>query len=72
MRILPDDPRYLTVVDKRFNKRFRATPDYVCLVASTAQVISAVDDAVREGRRLRRATASSGMRPRGSTGSRSR
>jgi hypothetical protein len=52
IRIGPDDPRYLAVVDKRFNKRFRASPDYVRLVSSTDQVISAVEEAVREGRRL--------------------
>jgi hypothetical protein len=48
----PDDPRYGTVVDKRFNKRFRANPDYVRLVSSTDQVVSAVEEAVSEGRRL--------------------
>jgi len=51
-RILPDDPTYRTVVEKRFNKRYRASPDYVRLVGSTQQVIAAVQDAVREGRRL--------------------
>lgn len=51
-RIGPDDPRYLVVVDKHFNKRFRARPDYVRLVHSTDQVVSAVQEAVREGRRL--------------------
>jgi hypothetical protein len=51
-RIGPDDPRYLAVVDKRFNKRFRASPDYVRLVSSTEQVVAAVEEAVREGRRL--------------------
>ena len=51
-KIGPDDPRYRTVVDKRFNKRFSATPDYVRLVSSTEQVVSAVEDAVKEGRRL--------------------
>lgn len=51
-KIGPGDPRYLAVVDKRFNKRFSARPDYVRLVSSTQQVISAVEDAVREGRRL--------------------
>jgi FAD binding domain-containing protein/berberine-like enzyme len=50
--ISSDDPRYRAVVDKRFNKRFSANPDYVVLVASTDQVISAVEEAVREGRRL--------------------
>ena len=51
-RIGPGDPRYLAVVDKRFNKRFRASPDYVRLVSSTGEVVSAVEEAVREGRRL--------------------
>ncbi|MPZ21639.1 MAG: FAD-binding protein [Luteitalea sp.] len=52
VRIGPDDPRYLAVVDKRFNKRFSARPDYVRLVTSTDQVVSAVEEAVREERRL--------------------
>src|SRR5690349_3953520 len=52
MKITPDDPRYRTVVDKRFNKRFRARPDYVRLASSTTEVVSAVQDAVTEGRRL--------------------
>jgi hypothetical protein len=52
IRIGPGDPRYLAVVEKRFNKRFRASPDYVRLVGSTDQVVSAVEEAVEEGRRL--------------------
>jgi hypothetical protein len=52
IRIGPDDPRYLAVVDKRFNKRFSARPDYVRLVDSTDQVVSAVEEAVREQTRL--------------------
>jgi aclacinomycin oxidase len=51
-RIDPDDPRYRAVVDKRFNKRFSASPDYVRLVSSTEEVVAAVEEAVREGRRL--------------------
>jgi FAD binding domain-containing protein/berberine-like enzyme len=51
-RIGPDDPRYAAVVDKRFNKRFSASPDYVRLVRSTDQVVSAVEEAASEGRRL--------------------
>src|SRR5258705_13251864 len=51
-KIGPDDPRYRAVVDKRFNKRFSGNPDYVRLVGSTEEVISAVGDAVSEGRRL--------------------
>ena len=52
VRIGPDDPRYRAVVVKRFNKRFSASPDYVRLVGSTDQVVSAVEEAVKEGRRL--------------------
>jgi FAD/FMN-containing dehydrogenase len=52
IRIDPDDPRYLAMVNKRFNKRFIASPDYVRLVNSTDQVALAVEEAVKEGRRL--------------------
>ena len=52
LRLLPDDPRYRAVVEKRFNKRFSARPDYVRLAGSTDEVIAAVGEAVREGRRL--------------------
>src|SRR5258707_11503958 len=52
LRISNGDPRYLAVVDKRFNKRFRASPDYVRLVSSNEQVVSGVEEAVKEGRRL--------------------
>ena len=52
LRIGPADPRYHAVVDKRFNKRFKASPDYVRLVHSTAEAVSAVQEAVSEGRRL--------------------
>ena len=51
-RLGPDDPRYHAVVEKRFNKHFRARPDYVRLVGSTAQVVAAVQDAVDEGLRV--------------------
>ena len=51
-KVGPNDPRYRMVVEKRFNKRFLAQPDYVRLVNSTDQVVSAVEDAVREGLRL--------------------
>jgi len=37
---------------KRFNKRFSARPDYVRLVSSTEQVVSAVEEAAKGGRRL--------------------
>jgi hypothetical protein len=51
-KIGPDDPRYRDVVDKRFNKRYSGSPDYVRLVDFTDEVVSAVQDAVNEGRRL--------------------
>jgi hypothetical protein len=52
VKIGPDDPRYSAVVEKRFNKRFRAKPDYVRLASSTDDVKVAVQEAVDEGRRL--------------------
>jgi aclacinomycin oxidase len=51
-KIGPDDPRYRAVIDRQFNKRFSARPDYVRLARSTADVVAAVQDAVNEGRRL--------------------
>src|SRR4051812_25340726 len=51
-KIGPGDPRYAAVTGKCFNKRFQGNPDYVRLAGSTDQVISAVEEAVREGRRL--------------------
>ncbi|MFN2633023.1 MAG: FAD-binding oxidoreductase [Thermoanaerobaculia bacterium] len=51
-RIGPDDPRYLAAVDKQFNKRYRGIPDYVRLVCSVDDVVSAVEDALKEGRRF--------------------
>ena len=32
--------RYAAVVDKRFNKRFSASPDYVRLAGSTEQLVA--------------------------------
>jgi FAD binding domain/Berberine and berberine like len=52
VRIGPRDPRYRAVVEKRFNKRFSASPDYVRLLGTTDQVISALEDAVRERSRF--------------------
>src|SRR6185369_4832939 len=52
MRLGPADPQYVAVVEKRFNKRFKASPDYVCLAHSADEVIVAVEEVVREGRRL--------------------
>ena len=51
-RIGPDDLRYRGIVEKRFNKRFLAHPDYVRLVDSTEQAVDAVQQAVGERKRL--------------------
>src|SRR3954451_24672460 len=51
-RVPPEDLRYRATVDKRFNKRFAAAPDYVRLARSTDDVVAAVGDAVRENRRV--------------------
>ncbi|MEO8431497.1 MAG: FAD-binding protein [Acidobacteriota bacterium] len=51
-RIGPDESRYRASVDKRFNKRFRGSPDYLRLVRSADEVLAAVEEAVADGRRL--------------------
>ena len=51
-RIEPGDPRYAELVGRGFNKRFSGRPDYVRLVASTEQVIDAVQEAVRHDLRV--------------------
>lgn len=51
-RIGPDDRRYGTVINKRFNKRFSASPDYVRFVSSPDEVVAAVQEVVTERRRL--------------------
>ncbi|PYO04390.1 MAG: FAD-linked oxidase, partial [Gemmatimonadetes bacterium] len=52
LKIGPEDPRYRAVINKQFNKRYAATPDYVRLVNSTEQIVAAVEEAVNEGRPL--------------------
>jgi aclacinomycin oxidase len=51
-KIGPDDPRYADLLEKRFNKRFSGRPDYVRLVGSTAQVVDALQEAVRSRLRV--------------------
>lgn len=48
----PGSSEYEAVVHKRFNKRFTAQPEYVCLIDSTEQAVDAVQRAVSERRRL--------------------
>ena len=52
-KIGPDDSRYAAVVDRRFNKRFSAHPDYVRLISSTAQMLSAVEAGATVGETFR-------------------
>ncbi|BCB83930.1 FAD-binding oxidoreductase [Phytohabitans suffuscus] len=49
--VRPGDPRYDDLV-RRGNRRFVGSPDEVRVVGSTEQVVAAVRDAVRTGRRL--------------------
>ncbi|GAB3469131.1 FAD-binding oxidoreductase [Actinophytocola sediminis] len=48
----PDDPRYQDLIIRGYNRRFANNPDEVRVVGSTEQVVHAVRDAVRTGRRL--------------------
>ena len=49
LKIGRDDPRYLAVVEKRFNKRFIASPDYVRLVSSTDHALSVRSEPPADG-----------------------
>ncbi|MBB4890539.1 aclacinomycin oxidase [Streptomyces netropsis] len=48
----PGDPRYRSLTRRGCNARFVGRPDYVRVVGSTEQAVSAVQQAVREGRRI--------------------
>ncbi|MCG5219380.1 BBE domain-containing protein [Streptosporangium soli] len=50
--VRPGDPRYADLVVRRTNQRFRHEPEYFQVVGSTEQVVKAVGDAVRAGRRV--------------------
>jgi FAD/FMN-containing dehydrogenase len=52
VQVMPGDPRYIDLVRRRYNLRFAGTPDRVHVMGSTEQVVGAVQQAVREGRRL--------------------
>lgn len=56
-KVEPDDPRYGDLVS-RGDKRFAGRPDYVRVVCSAAQVVDALQDAIRD--RLRVAVRSGG------------
>ncbi|MGN9907454.1 FAD-binding protein [Phytohabitans sp. LJ34] len=48
----PGDPRYPDLVRRRYNLRFLGNPERVHVLGSTAQVVRAVQDAVRAGKRI--------------------
>ncbi|WBB57788.1 FAD-binding protein [Streptomyces sp. WMMC500] len=50
--VRPDDPRYASLRLRGYNHRHASRPDRIRLVGTTADVVRAVDDAVRDGRRV--------------------
>ncbi|GAA0929885.1 FAD-binding oxidoreductase [Nonomuraea longicatena] len=50
--VRPDDPRYEDLAVRRTNERFQPRPEYFHVVGSTEQVVGAVQEAVRAGRRV--------------------
>ncbi|MFI7132049.1 FAD-binding oxidoreductase [Nonomuraea sp. NPDC050153] len=48
----PADPRYRWLVSRGYNQRFQCAPEHVRPAASTEDVLGAVDQAVRTGRRI--------------------
>lgn len=48
----PDDLRYQDLVNRGFNARFAARPEWIRLVHTTGQVVRVVDEAVRAGKRI--------------------
>jgi aclacinomycin oxidase len=52
VRVGPDDQRYHELVRRGINQRWIGSPDEVRIVRSTEQVVAAVRDAVRAGRRV--------------------
>ena len=50
-QVLPDDPRYSTLV-RGFNLRWVGKPAYIALCGDTAQVVQAVQQAVDDDRRI--------------------
>ncbi|GAA4623582.1 FAD-binding oxidoreductase [Actinoallomurus vinaceus] len=48
----PDDPRYRSLALRAYNRRFQGRPEQIRVVGSTEDVVRAVDEAVRTGRRV--------------------
>ncbi|MER6951517.1 FAD-binding protein [Nonomuraea sp. NPDC000554] len=51
-KVGPRDTRYPDLVARGANQRFRSTPEYVHLASSTDQVVAAVAEAVKAGKRV--------------------
>src|SRR5262245_58441225 len=52
MRLHPEDDRYRDVIDRRFNKRFTASPEYITVVHNSDEALEALSEAVRTDRRV--------------------
>lgn len=52
VRVTPEDPRYADLILRKANARFQGRPEYVHLVGSTEHVVDAVQQAVREHKRI--------------------
>ncbi|MFD0660835.1 FAD-binding oxidoreductase [Thermocatellispora tengchongensis] len=50
--VRPSDPRYEDLAVRRTNQRFRHEPEYFVVASSTEQVVRAVGEAVRAGKRV--------------------
>ncbi|WP_431775339.1 FAD-binding oxidoreductase [Streptomyces cucumeris] len=50
--VTPGDPRYRSLTHRGWNARFVGRPDYIRVAGSTEEVVSAVRQAVREGKRI--------------------
>ncbi len=50
--VVPGDSRYSSLVFRGYNRRFECEPDQIRVVGSTADVVLAVNEAVRTGRRI--------------------
>jgi hypothetical protein len=50
--VRPDDPRYADLVRRGHNARFQAAPDYAVVAQSAGEVVRAVQQAVRAGKRI--------------------
>ncbi|MEU4245487.1 FAD-binding oxidoreductase [Actinoplanes sp. NPDC026619] len=48
----PDDPRYQELVLRGYNRRYVANPDQIRVVGTTGQVVDAVQEAVKTGKRV--------------------